>query len=110
MENVCHKALEDGIIVIIEIRVNNYKPYFLDTQMVFGAMSCCEKYGAIMSYHWQKINMQFRVWMVPINGIGLDFPIILNGEKTFVSLYYFDIGTYVLLGQDFVNKHLPMTI
>jgi hypothetical protein len=34
----------------------------------------------------------------------------LNGIKTSVNLYNFDIGSDILLGHDFVNKYFPMTI
>jgi len=39
-----------------------------------------------------------------------DFPVYILGHKIPVTLYSFDTGTDILLGQDFVNKCLPMNV
>jgi hypothetical protein len=45
-----------------------------------------------------------------IKGFAPYFPLYLNGVKTTVNLYNFDTGSDILLGHDFVNKYLPMTV
>jgi len=44
-----------------------------------------------------------------INHISPDFPVYLNHVQTYVTLYSFDIGSDVLLGQDFLKRFLPVT-
>jgi len=44
-----------------------------------------------------------------INYISLDFPVYLNHVQTYVTLYSFDTGSDVLLGQDFLKRFLPVT-
>ena len=44
-----------------------------------------------------------------ISHIAPEFPIFLNDVQVFVTLYSFDTGADVLLGQDFLKKYFPVT-
>ena len=48
--------------------------------------------------------------LMNIRAMAPDFPIILNGIPISVNLYSFDTGSDILLGQDFVRRHLPLVL
>jgi hypothetical protein len=101
------------LVISVNIKVQGYLQYALDAQLDTGAMNSCAKYGAIPSYYWQPINISFRAVNkseLKIKYIAPDFPIYIQEEKVFVSLYCFDTGADILLGQDFVNKCFPFTV
>jgi hypothetical protein len=107
------KGLDDRLVISVNIRVQGYLQYSLDAQLDTGAMNSCAKHGAIPSYYWQPIDISFRAvnkTELKIQYIAPDFPIYLQEEKVSVNLYCFDTGADILLGQDFVNKCLPMMI
>jgi hypothetical protein len=52
-------GFEDRLVISIDIKVLGYMTYTLDAQLDTGAMNSCEKYGAIPSYYWQPINIDF---------------------------------------------------
>ena len=76
-------------------------------------MNSCAKHGAIPSYYWQTNNLAFRAvnkTEMKIEYVCPDFPIYIRDMKVPVTLYSFDTGSDILLGQDFVNKCLPLTV
>ena len=76
-------------------------------------MNSCAKHGAIPIYYWQPIDISFRVVNkseIKIKYITPDFPILIQEAKVSVTLYCYDTGADILLGQDFVNKCLPFVI
>jgi hypothetical protein len=106
-------GLDDRLIISVDIKVSGYIRYSLDAQVDTGAMNSCAKQGAIPEYYWQPVNIKFKVVNkidIMIKFIAPDFPIYIKGIKIPVTLYSFDTGTDILLGQDFVNKCLPMTV
>jgi hypothetical protein len=112
-ENKMLKGLDDRIIISVNIRVSGYLQYTLDAQVDTGAMNSCAKHGAIPEYYWQPINLSFRAvnkTELKINHICPDFPIYIQDQKIPVTFYSFDTGSDILLGQDFVNKCLPLTV
>jgi hypothetical protein len=107
------KGLDDRIVISVSIKTSGYLKYDLDAQLDTGAMNSCARFGAIPSYYWQQISLAFRAvnkTEMPIKHICPDFPIYINDRKVPVTLYSFDTGSDILLGQDFVNKCLPMTV
>jgi hypothetical protein len=113
LESKLVKILDDRVVITVHINVQGYLQYTLDAQLDTGAMNSCAKYGALPSYYWQPVDISFRVvnkTELKIKYIAPDFPIYLQEEKVPVTLYCFDTGADILLGQDFVNKCLPCTI
>jgi len=107
------KGLEDRIIISVDIKPVGYMQYTLDAQVDTGAMNSCAKYGVVPHYYWQNINMSFGAvnkTEMKIEYISPDFPLYIQNQKIPVTLYSFDTGTDILLGQDFVNKCLSMTV
>jgi hypothetical protein len=106
------QGLDDRLVITIGIKPNGYLRYDLDAQVDTGAMNSCAKYGAIPSYYWQNVDLKFRAvnhTLMDIKYICPDFPIYISDHKVPVTLYSFDTGSDLLLGQDFVNKCLPLT-
>lgn len=107
------KGLDDRIIISVNIKPSGYLVYTLDAQVDTGDMNSCAKHGAIPSYYWQTTNLAFRAvnkTEMKIEYVCPDFPIYIRDIKVPVTLYSFDTGSDILLGQDFVNKCLPMTV
>jgi hypothetical protein len=107
------KGLDDRIVISVNIKVTGYLQYTLDAQIDTGAMNSCAKHGAIPEYYWQPIIVSFRAvnkTELKINHICPDFPIYIQDQKIPVTFYSFDTGSDILLGQDFVNKCLPLTV
>ena len=67
-------------------------------------MSSCWKHKAIPSNFWQHKEL------IEIKYIAPYFPILLGNVRTYVTLYFFDTGADMLLGQDFVKKHFHMLV
>jgi hypothetical protein len=112
-ENKMLKGLDDRIVISVHIKVSGYLQYTLDAQVDTGAMNSCAKHGAIPEYYWQNIDLSFRAvnkTEIKIKHICPDFPIYVQDQKIPVTLYSFDTGSDILLGQDFVNKCLPLTV
>ena len=40
--------------------------------------------------------------------VALDFPIYISSTIVYVTLYNYDTRSDILLGQDFVKRHIPM--
>lgn len=106
-------GLDDRLVISVNRKVQGYLQYTLDAQLDTGAMNSCAKHGAIPSYYWQPIDIYFRAVNkseIKIKYIALDFPILIQEAKVAVTLYCYDTGADILLGQDFVNKCLPFVI
>jgi hypothetical protein len=106
-------GLDDRLVIPVNIKVQGYLQYTLDAQLDTGAMNSYAKHGAIPSYYWQPIDISFRAVNkseIKIKYIAPDFPILIQEEKVSVTLYCYDTGADILLGQDFVNKCLPFMI
>ena len=113
LESKLLKSLDDRLVISINIKVQGYLQYTLDAQVDTGAMNSCAKFGALPSYYWQPVDISFRAvnkTELKIKFIAPDFPIYIQEEKVPVTLYCFDTGADILLGQDFVNKCLPLTV
>jgi len=107
------KGLDDRLVIPVNIKVSGYLQYTLDAQVDTGAMNSCAKFGAIPEYYWQPVNISFHAvnkTELKISHIAPDFPIYIQDAKVSVTFYSFDTGADILLGQDFVNKCLPMTV
>jgi hypothetical protein len=112
-ENKMIKGIDDRLIISVNIRAAGYLQYTLDAHIDIGAMNSCSKHGAIPEYYWQPIDLSFRAvnkTELKIKHIAPDFPIYIQDQKIPVTFYSFDTGSDILLGQDFVNKCLPMTV
>lgn len=73
-------GFEDRLVISMDIKVSGYLTYTLDAQLDTGAMNSCAKHGAIPSYYWQPINIDFRAvnkTKIKIQSFALDFPIII---------------------------------
>jgi len=113
LDNKMMKGHDDRLVISVQIKVFGYLQYTLDAQVDTGAMNSCAKHGTIPEYYWQPISLSFRVvnkTELKINHICPDFPIYIQDQKILVTLYSFDTGSDILLGQDFVNKCLPLTV
>jgi hypothetical protein len=113
IENKLVKGLDDRLVISVNIKVSGYLTYTLDAQVDTGAMNSCAKHGAILDYYWQPVDISFRAinkTELKIKHIAPDFPIYIQEEKVPVTFYSFDTGSDILLGQDFANKCLPLTI
>jgi hypothetical protein len=107
------KGFDDRVVISIDIRPQGYLQYTLDAQINTGAMNSCAKHGAIPEYYWQPIDLSFRVvnkTKLKIKFICPDFPIYIQDCRIPVTFYSFDTGSDILLGQDFVNKCLQLTV
>jgi hypothetical protein len=107
------KGLDDRIVISVDIKTLGYQTYSLDAQVDTGAMNSCAKFGAIPEYYWQNTNLDFRAvnnTLMKIEKICPDFPLYIQNLKVPVTLYSFDTGSDILLGQDFVNKCIPLTV
>ena len=105
-------GIGDRVVIPLRIKLPNVEEHTLDAQIDSGAMCTCCKYGAIPSYYWQPTKLVFRAAnkeLMEINHISPYFPIFLNNVQTYVTLYSFDTGSDVLLGQDFLKIFLPVT-
>lgn len=107
------KGFDDRVVISIDIRPQGYLQYTLDAQIDTGAMNSCAKHGAIPEYYWQPVDLCFRAvnkTELKIKFICPDFLIYIQDCRIPVTFYSFDTGSNVLLGQDFVNKCLPLTV
>jgi hypothetical protein len=107
------KGFNDRLIITIYIKLSGYNPYSLDAQLDTREMFSCARFGAITEYYWKPIQTFLIVLnkiKIPIKGFAPYFPLYMNGVKTIVNLYNFDTGSDILLGHDFANKYLPMTV
>lgn len=111
--NKIAKGIDDILVISVDIKVSGYLKYTLDAQVDTGAMNSCANHGAIPEYYWQPVNIRFKAVNktdLQIKFIAPDFPIFIENVKIPVTFYSFDTGSDLLLGQDFVNKYLPMTV
>jgi len=107
------KGFEERVVIRVDVKVSGYKQYSLDAKLDTGAMNSCAKHSAIPEYYWKPTKLQFiaiNKMLMIIRSMAPDFLIILNGIHTFVNLYSFDTCSYILLGQDFVRRHLPLVV
>ena len=107
------KGFEEKVVIRVDVKLSGNKQYSLDAQLDTGAMNSCEKHSAIPEYYWKPTNLQFiavNKTLMTIRSMAPDFLIILNGIPTSVNLYNFDTCSDILLGQDFVRRHLPLVV
>lgn len=76
-------------------------------------MSGCCGFKAIPAYHWKPTQVQFRAvnkQLMKIPYGALDFPLLLDSQEVYVTLYNYDTGTNMMLGQDFMKNicQLPL--
>lgn len=101
------------MVIPISIKIPGYKNYQLDSQNDTGAMSSCYNYKVIPTYYWKPTKVHFKVvnkQLMKISYVAHDFPIYISSTIVYVTLYNYDTGSNILLGQYFVKRHMPMIV
>lgn len=104
-------GIGDRMVILVSIKIPGFKSYQLYAQIDIRAMSSCYKYKAIPAYYWQPTKVHFKVVNKQLMNISYgapDFPIYISSTIVYVTLYNYDTRFDILLGQDFVKRHMPM--
>lgn len=99
------------MVIPVSIKIPGCKNHQLDAQIDIGAMSSCWKYKAILAYYWQPTKVHFKAvnkQLMKISYVAPDFPIYISSTIVYVTLYNYDNGSNIILGQDFLKRHIPM--
>jgi hypothetical protein len=106
------KAITDMVVIPISIKTKGFEAYSLDAQIDTRERVSCAKSGAIPCYFWEPVQTRVKAINgepLPISRYAPRFPILINDMPCTVTLYEYNAGANILLGQDFVHQHLPFT-